>query len=205
MTRFFSLFLALLAASPALAEDPITELQGACHSTAGSVGQVASLLSPVGWQVGGDFERAIEARAMVLPYLSGRGEQDLRRNALTYYKDEALAQAAEEAVLSGFMTSPEGHTLMIIHTGRDIYCTLALARGTLAVQVLDAMPDRDFEIGKGNDPQMTWNIFSPNPPPPGVTGAEIALYDSDADDYTRINPVRPRDVDLIVTTRARLP
>lgn len=194
--------LALLA-SPAVAENPITEMQGACHSASGSVGQAASLLSTVGWQVGGDFERAIEARAMVIPYLSGRDEQDLRRNGLEYYLEEGLPQAREEATRSGFLTSPEGHTIMITHNGDSIMCTLAVAKNTLAIEIGAMLPEEDFR--SGNDPQMRWYYYRPETPPPGVSDAVMIHFDADDHDYTNINPVRPRDVDQVIVMTARIP
>ncbi len=190
-------------ASSVAAENPITEMQGACHSNVGSVGQAASLLSTVGWQVGGDFARAIDARAMVIPYLSGRDEQDLRRKGLDYYLEEGLPQAAEEAVLSGFLTSPEGHTIMITHNGDHIMCPLAVHEYTLAVEISAYLPQEDFR--NGNDPQMRWYYYRPETPPPGVSDPVMIHFDADDHDYTNINPVRPRDVDQVIVMTARIP
>ena len=196
------LALAALLAAPAAAQDRMQELMGACFAQTGSFGQAATLLSTLGWQVGGDAERAIEARAMVLPYLMGRDEQDLRRNGLEYYKNETLALARQEAVYSGILTSPEGHTLMMTHTGETLDCTLAIAEDVHFGEITDSLPEGDF--GKGEDPQMSWENFRPETPPPGVTDAEGTFWDSNERRYTTVNPPRPRHVDLIVTTRVRM-
>lgn len=192
--------LAALLAPPAGA-DSLGEMLSACYARTESAGQAASILSSIGWQVGGAVPRAVEARAMVLPYLSGLSAQDLRRNALAHYLDPGLARAAEEAARSVFMTSPEGHTLMMTHDGAAIDCTLALAPGSFASQVLDALPNWQDPV---TDPQMVRYRFAPDAAPTGVTGADGALWDADARDFTQVNPVRPRDVDLIVTARARM-
>ncbi len=193
----FALAAATAPAAPAAA-DMLSQLQAACSAPTGSAGQAASLLSTIGWRVGGNAARATEARAMVLPYLSGRGEQDLRRNALAQYRDEALAQAAEEAARSLFLTSPGGDTLMMTHSGDALDCTLALAPGTIPAMIVEALPGKPSPV---TDPQMTRYPFAPDPMPTGIRAVSGAFWDPDADDYTRTNPVRPRDVDMIVTLR----
>ena len=200
MKHALALSLALLAA-PAAAQDRMQELMGACFARTGSFGQAATLLSTLGWQVGGDAERGIEARAMILPYLQGRGEQELRRNGLEIYLNETLPLARQEAVYSGFLTSPEGHTLMMTHTGDTLECTLAIAAGVHFAQVTESLPDAHT---KGNDPQMDWELFYPETPPPDVSDAEGGYWDANERAYTTANPPRPRDVDLIVSTRVRM-
>ena len=106
---------------PPVAADPFHDMLSACYARTGSAGQAASLLSTIGWQVGGDAPRAVEARAMVLPYLSGRGAQDLRHNALTYYADEALDDVVRAAVLERDVAAfPEGLETLIGVRGRRL-------------------------------------------------------------------------------------
>ncbi len=200
MKHAIALILALIAA-PAAAQDRLQEMLGACFAQTGSFGQAATLLSTLGWQVGGDAERGIEARAMVLPYLQGRDEQELRRNGLEIYKTETLPLARQEAVYSGFLTSPEGHTLMMTHTGEMLECTLAIADDVHVTEITGSLP---ASHSKGSDPQMEWELFRPETPPPGVSEAEGAYWDSDERAYTTANPPRPRDVDLIISTRVRM-
>lgn len=200
-SRLVATLCATVMATPLAAQDRVQELMGACFSQSGTVGQAATALSTIGWAVGGDYERAVEARAMTIPYLSGRDEQDLRRKGVEYYKEEGLAQAAEEATMSLFLTAPEGHTLMMTHTGDAMNCTLAIAEDVHAVAILNLLPE---DTEEGNDPQMEWTHFVPAPPPPGVSGARGTFWIADSRDYTNINPPRPRDVKMIITTQVRL-
>lgn len=186
-------------AAPARA-GTISDYLAACLSPAGSPGQTATLLSTIGWTVGGDVARAVEARAMVIPYLSGRDEQDLRRNAVTYYLEEGLAAAEAEAARSVWLTSPEGDVALISHEEGRILCTLALAEGVLAAEVTAALPE---PARGGTDPQMKWQHFALDAPE-GITDPRVTLWDSAAREYTTRNPVRRRDVDLILTTEARV-
>lgn len=193
--------LALSVPSVALA-NKMEQLMGACFAPTATSGQAATLLSTIGWQVGGDYTRAQEARAMVLPYLSGRDDQDLRRNGLEYYQQEGLVQAAEEAPLSLFLTSPDGGTLMMTHTGEQLDCTYAAAGGTLVTEITSLLPD-DLS-NPVSDPQMTYYRYIPNPQPQGIQRTTVNVWDPDEADYTQINPIRPRSVDLIVTVRTKM-